>query len=281
MNIIKISREVFDTLINNEMLHVDINDVILYYNKLTIAFPYEYLRSSEIMIEDALREFKRKANENGMGYKQALKQCEKELEIVKKKIINYCNTDLILLFNVYCEKVYCTEIIIKHPKPELIDGKDKILFHGIVEHTIENLLDVKVNKMCKPENAMGVFRTFLKIVSGIIYALQNPVYVEVTESNQRVVNNTHKYKNKNKKKFDNIRYISNIKYIKKKGKGNKTGTRVIKKEAWEVEGHPRHYKSGKTIWIKSYIKGDKTKLVKEKEQDKILKMNKIAFPKVR
>lgn len=34
---------------------------------------------------------------------------------------------------------------------------------------------------------------------------------------------------------------------------------IRRTEAWNVRGHARHYKSGKTIWVNSYIKGNKEK----------------------
>lgn len=43
-------------------------------------------------------------------------------------------------------------------------------------------------------------------------------------------------------------------------------------DAWEVRGHYRHYKSGKTVWVDGYTKGDPSKMKAETKKYKITRM---------
>lgn len=63
MNIIKISEQVFETIQNNNILPID--KTHLPYNTICIAFPYSFLRSSDDMIADSIKELKLNANKQG------------------------------------------------------------------------------------------------------------------------------------------------------------------------------------------------------------------------
>lgn len=277
MNIIKISEEVYRTIMDADFT-ADLEN--LPYNKFCIAFPYSFLRSVDEMMFDVMKDFKREVNNKGMGFKQAINKYRDRLDEGRKIITDYCEADLHLIFNINNN----WEIILKHSKPQIVNKDKHILFHAINAGDYFKNSDiplppflpiVKVNEITSKDDNYWLYKNMLKLISGVIYALNNPIYVEITESNQRTIGeNTHRNK-KNKKKFNNIRYITNIKYIRQdKKQTQNSGKRVFTKEAWEVEGHPRHLKSGKVTWVKSYVKGDKNKLVKE---DRILKMNKIQI----
>lgn len=266
MNIVKISQEVFETILNNNILPIDQEH--LPYSKICIAFPYSFFRSADEMIEDSLKVFKKKVNEQGMGYKQALEQKKDEIEKVKRIITNYCNSDLHVIFEINQFK-----ITVKHSKPSFIGINEQILFNGIniapLLNSHEILPLVKINEM--NSNEIWQYKTLLKLVSGVIYALNNQ-HVKVIESQEY---NKPNNKQKTKKRHNNIRYITNIKYISDKTESEENKQkRIYNLEAWEVRGHWRHFQNGKRIWVSTYVKGDKEKLV---QKDNIYKLNKIEI----
>lgn len=69
-------------------------------------------------------------------------------------------------------------------------------------------------------------------------------------------------KKKKKKPSKNIVYVPSkvytVNHVPNDTEERKKRERLT--EAWEVRGHPRHYKNGKVIWIKPFIKGDKSKV---------------------
>lgn len=89
-------------------------------------------------------------------------------------------------------------------------------------------------------------------------------YIE-KERSSNIKKREHKINNGNKENKiclldDIVKYISsNEKYINN-GNGN-----IIKCPCWSVRGHYRHYKSGKTIFIKNYVKGKEKDNAKPKE----------------
>lgn len=78
---------------------------------------------------------------------------------------------------------------------------------------------------------------------------------------------------KKPKKGDNRKrktYINKIRYTIKESYNSLTGKEYDHHmAAWTVRRHQRTYKSGKTIWIESYVKGDKNKLESEERIYKI------------
>jgi hypothetical protein len=98
MNIIKISDQVFETIQNKDIFPLDKEH--LPYNTICIAFPYSFLRSSEEMIEDNLKILKQESNKQGIGLKKMLENKKKEIDGTQQKIINYCNSDLHVMFNI-------------------------------------------------------------------------------------------------------------------------------------------------------------------------------------
>ena len=261
MNIIKISDQVFEMIQNDEIHSIDSEH--LPYPKLCIAFPYNFLRSYDDMIADNLKEFKHKANRQGLGLKKALEDKKEEIQQIKEKIIKYCNSDIYIMFN-----IVNFEITIEHSEPQII-GKDKQILFNACKINAYKILDmiplVKINEMSN--NGIWLYNTMIKLVSGVIFALNNP-YFSITEDKQKSYTPTNKKHTKN-----NIRYISNIKsinqdYIINNGDNKKT----YNMEAWEVRGHWRQLPNGLKVWVNPYVKGDKEKFL---QIDTVIKMNKI------
>lgn len=263
MNIVKISKEVFETIQNNDILPLDKDHMP--YNKITIAFPYSFLRSAEEMIQDAMMDFKKSANERGLGFKQAQQKYQSELNTVRNRITKYCDANLYINFEIQKMKIQ-----VVHSNPQIINLSKQVLFSGEVEIEVIPIPVITKNEMSS--NGIWFYKTLLKLISGVIYAMNNPNLVYLESSEQRTIANNSNTK-KSKRKFNNIKYITNIRYIS----NNNTPTRknhVYSLEAWEVRGHWRHLKSGKIIWVSSYVKGDKDKL---HQKDNIYKLNKIEI----
>jgi hypothetical protein len=260
MNIIKISEQVFETIQNNDILPIEKEH--LPYNTICIAFPYSFLRSSDEMIDDAIKELKVKANQQGIGLKKMLEDRKQEIEEQQRKIINYCNSDLHVIFN-----INNFEITVKHSRPQIIGVSEQVLFHGV--KAFEFVPMIKVNQMS--DNGIWFYNTMVKLVSGVIYAINN-MNIEVTETTENIKSNSNRPTKTNNEK---IRYISNIKYLNSTitdGQSTSHEKRIFNMEAWEVRGHWRHYQNGSKIWVNAYVKGDKEKL---RNSDNIYKLNKI------
>jgi hypothetical protein len=264
MNIIKISEQVFETIQNNNILPIDAEH--LPYNKICVAFPYSFLRFSDDMIADSIKELKVQANKQGIGLKKMLEDKHQEIEVQKQRIINYCNADLHVIFNI--DKL---EITVKHSKPSAIGLTEQVLFKGM---SLNNLVPL-IMKNEMSSNGIWEYKTLLKLVSGVIYALNNRS-IKVTEAQE----NYDSISNRPRKNYqEKIRYITNIKYINPYVTYQDTSynKRVYNMDAWEVRGHWRRLQSGNKIWVNSYIKGDKEKL---SNTDTLLKLNKIDIESI-
>lgn len=73
----------------------------------------------------------------------------------------------------------------------------------------------------------------------------------------------------NKKKYPHKIYMLSdiIEYVNEKGLKQETKGREINCPCWSVRGHYRHYKSGKTVFIKSYLKGKKREAEEPKAKE--------------
>ena len=113
-----------------------------------------------------------------------------------------------------------------------------------------------------------MYNLLIKLVSGVVYAINNKQNIEITETQE--THSTNAGKSNNSK----IRYITNIKYTKTDITENikSSNTKVYNMDAWEVRGHWKHYQNGTKTWVDSYVKGDKEKL---NNNDVLYKLNKI------
>lgn len=264
MNVIKISKEVFETILDKEIAPLD-KEHLPYNEKLCIAFPYTFFRSADEMIEDSLKEFKKIVNSQGLGYKQALEKYKDHLDVTKQRIVKYCESDLHVIFD-----INQLEITVKHSKPNIIGLKEQVLFNGF--NFFGFIPSIKINEI--NSDGFWFYKTLLKLVAGVIYALNNPKQIEITETRDIQVSNVKK-KNNRKKKHSNVRYISNVRYLNIPSDENKTSKSYnYTMEAWEVRGHWRHLKNGKQVWIEAYVKGDKEKLGQE---DTVYKLNRVEI----
>jgi hypothetical protein len=261
MNIIKISEQVFETIQNNDIKPIDAEHIP--YNQLCIAFPYNFLRSASDMIEDNYKELKLQANRQGIGLKKILEDKRQEVQEQEKKIVNYCDADLHIIFN-----IENFQVTIKHSKPQIIGLKEQILFYGFKAFGMFPI--IKVNQMS--DNDIWLYNSMVKLVSGVVYALNNPEieFSEVTAEGLNSKGNSNKpVVHRNNK---NIRYITGIKSYNYTIRTESESKRIYNMEAWEVRGHWRHYRNGSKVWVNAYVKGDKEKLT---EQNNIYKLNNI------
>jgi hypothetical protein len=214
------------------------------------------------MINDSIKELKLQANGQGMGLKKMLEDKYQEIEEQKQRIINYCNSDLHVIFNI--EKL---EITVKHSRPQTIGLTEQVLFKGMSLNNIVPL--ISINEMSS--NGVWEYKTLLKLVSGVIYAINNR-NIEVIEIQEN--NKPTNYKS-SKNKHEQIRYITNIKnYLVTDGQSTNQEKRVYNMDAWEVRGHWRNYQNGGRIWVNSYVKGNKEKF---SNSDNLYKLNKIEI----
>lgn len=87
MNIIKISEEVFETILNNDTAIVDKDNFP--FNTFCVAFPYNFMKSPEEMVEDALKEFKKAVNSQGLSYRRMLEEKKEDIDKQRQIIYNY------------------------------------------------------------------------------------------------------------------------------------------------------------------------------------------------
>jgi len=238
MKIIKISQNVFETVQNEPIKNIDM--VHLPFANMCIAFPYSFLRSSEEMIADSLKALKKKANEQGIGIKKIFEDKAEELTLSKRKIVNYCESDLYVMFN-----FESLEVTVKHSNPQSIDLSEQFLFKA---KTVEGTSIIHINEM--GSNGVWQYKTFLKLISGIIFALNNPALVIVEEGDKKRIKGTRKGSDKH----SDVRYINNVKYFSSPFKGeeisrtrynHEEGKRMYSMSSWEVRGHWRALKNGK------------------------------------
>jgi len=104
------------------------------------------------------------------------------------------------------------------------------------------------------------------VMALMVYNNEYSAPEEATDRTQKTINKNNKKKNvskkKSKSKSDGIVYLikgtssDNIRVTRK-------GSHAKPNGQFDVRGHYRHYKNGKVIWIKEYVKG-KGKEVKDK-----------------
>lgn len=128
---------------------------------------------------------------------------------------------------------------------KIIDTSRAIKFKNISEK-------IAFNKEIK--NSIGVFICALMYMS---YLLENQETIIKTSSKRN--SSTEKTNSKTNYK-KSIKVISKDKIIYKIITNNSSVTKDIRHfqrhiDSWNVRGHVRHYKSGKTIWIEPYQKG--------------------------
>lgn len=128
------------------------------------------------------------------------------------------------------------------------------------------------------ETTNAITNMFVILLGYIIYIKDNPTieYEKETENNNKgIVKNN--ISNSNNKKKDYKITLGN-KVIKLKLQPNEIRTfkrkYVRTVDTWEVIGHIRHYKNGKTIFIKPYIKGKNRGEVNKKDYVIKSKINK-------
>lgn len=126
------------------------------------------------------------------------------------------------------------------------------------------------NDKMADSNALKLINKFVKVMCYIIIVKDNKniVYkkVEHTETTKTSTNNTnYRYKRKN------IEVLNKEKVVYSLDIKSKNGYRQFKKsytrhtESWQVMGFTRHYKSGKVIYVKPHVRGNKNKDTEKKE----------------
>lgn len=105
---------------------------------------------------------------------------------------------------------------------------------------------------------------YAALTAYLTYYKEDQQYIQIEKSFRESAKNRHKKNKKNSKK--KIR-VSNVVYrIKeidaREQPQERTWTRHT--DAWRVRGHWRTYKSGKKVWVKEHIKGNKENEIKPK-----------------
>ena len=143
---------------------------------------------------------------------------------------------------------------------------------------IESIVVKVIKSNLDEEITNAITNMFVILLGYIIYIKDNPTieYEKETENNNKgIVKNN--ISNSNNKKKDYKITLGN-KVIKLKLQPNEIRTfkrkYVRTVDTWEVIGHIRHYKNGKTIFIKPYIKGKNRGEVNKKDYVIKSKINK-------
>lgn len=133
-------------------------------------------------------------------------------------------------------------------------GEEIKLFAFVLPKDILPIPLVKYNEFAK--DATNTSFMLSRLLSGVIKALNNPEIIKL-ESKTRVpkVNKTVTKTTKSK----GITYISTTKIefdnIETSSITNNSYNRVL--QSWHVRGHFRKLKSGRKVWVSSYVKGKK------------------------
>lgn len=108
-------------------------------------------------------------------------------------------------------------------------------------------------------------RNLTALLDGIMSVPRKKENKKVAESGIKRKTEEKDYCYKPKKVFlldDIVEYINENGMSRTKHIGN-----VIKCPCWDVRGHYRHYKSGKTVFVKNYVKGKERNKEKPKERE--------------
>ena len=124
----------------------------------------------------------------------------------------------------------------------------------IVDTTIKNI------SMSEVEKAMLLSVTVILDVLFYMSNYKSNEVIEITEERS-----VRKKSGKGKKAKNRIVKITTKKYVFDKKYVPSGAKRVKRVFSWSVRGHWRHYKSGKTVWINPYTKGNKDAEKIEKE----------------
>lgn len=158
------------------------------------------------------------------------------------------------------QKEICTLIVHADEESVLLTlngktiGKLLTLKVGLDGFTIEN----SIGETTQEDKELAYY--MIKVLHGTVYNFNHPNTV-VKSTNVRERKSESKvtgYESKSKK------YIYRVKYIIENPQDAPTKKRTMNRhtESWDVCGHPRHYKNGKVIWVKPYVKGKGAKTPK-------------------
>lgn len=165
---------------------------------------------------------------------------------------------------IYFKQLSDTEVYYKIYRTNLHNQLEKILSATKNYFTLKSDIDLVLPNQLglNPDNVIR----FLDSITSSHIALMNymALYKDVRErvASQTVQSNINKKKHKNKKK--NVRSITTVVYKVSFSKENVTEQEKKEynriKESWSVRGHWRELKTGKKVWVKAHVKGDKNNI---------------------
>lgn len=137
-----------------------------------------------------------------------------------------------------------------------------LLYEGTVDEQGQRNFLVEYDKefALSRQRMIDLSMIFISIMNFIVHYKEDREYIEVRKTTTKKPN-----KKKNNRPKKNVRYIPSRNYIINRVPSEEEVIQERKKrerhtEAWRVRGHYRRYKSGKVVWVRPYIKGDKSKL---------------------
>lgn len=231
-------------------------DLPIPFNSFSIKFPTEALFPKEQLLAGAMRDItKRKGAELD----------EKEFEALKLVAKMYVD-----------EESYIIKVDFKdrEAKVNLTHTVDKASLFRFKFGLDDPLLEIEFNNYTEDPKALAGKLIYM-IKSTLDYINKPRKSVVVTR--ERETKKTKKGK-KGKKGKSNKTYIYKKVYkvldvekdeetVSEKRDYNRTA------DSWEVRGHWRHYKSGKKVWIKGYVKGNTKDKPTEPKNYKITKID--------
>lgn len=160
--------------------------------------------------------------------------------------IHFRHIDHLIVAKMYSGNVFVFQIVIQ-PKADMMNN------YRVVQ---EKFFVPFEDEAKKREAIQDCITTIASIMA---YMIHYKEYV----SEKNVVHNspTSKKKGRSKKKKSSVKIGKKV-YTVSVPEGIRTTktTRQKHTESWSVKGHWRQYKSGKKVWIPSYVKGDKAKV---------------------
>jgi hypothetical protein len=173
--------------------------------------------------------------------------CKNAVQTPKGFFDGYLTFELKTEF-IQLEEIYATDGRVVRKWELLYEGE---LIEGVPNFNISYSRGDQANK----QRMLDLTTIFLSIVNFIAY------YREVKELiSEHSVSTKKVKKDKSGKPKSNVRYVPSKVYSIQSIPTSEDLKRERHTEAWAVRGHPRHYKSGKVVWIKPYVKGDKDKI---------------------
>lgn len=201
------------------------------YNEFEITFPYGTFQSEQDMFQSVI---------NKAGVPE-FRIDRRKLIAIKKQIKHYLESNVTL-------SVTNTQGILQC---KLVDKADTIILEFVY---IGGIPMIKKCNLAERIAGYQMAMNLIYIITGVIHHMTSPKIIKHKTEIRQLDNSSTKFSRSLKKQT--VRYLYKTKYTFENIDTGISDRKYNKyTDSWEVAGHWRTYKSGKTVWIEPYVKG--------------------------